>query len=241
MTGWDWVADVVRGEELAGYCVFIGGSIARGWSNPGSDVDAYVLGAPRDATVVVKATGNRPIVDIHAISEDKLEKLFDKVSWDVAKRGDFVDSVPIREWLLLERVAHALAVTGEARLREVQERLDRSAHRFMTIQEHFTYADSFAEDCLGQLEVGDVDSAVISAQESFLRTVDGLLAGRRCFSRNPKWRARALRDAKPAELDYERYWEVQTMADLPALGAQRWVRRTVADTRAVMAEVDLHA
>ncbi|MFD0200687.1 MULTISPECIES: hypothetical protein [Saccharothrix] len=237
----EWVADVVRAEELAGYCVFIGGSIARGWSNPGSDVDAYVLGAPRDATVVVKATGDRPMVDIHAISDDKLEKLFDKVSWDVAKGGDFIDSVPIREWLLLERIAHALVVTGEPRLREVQERLDRSAHRFMTIQEHFTYADSFAEDCLGQLAVGDVDSAVISAQESFLRTVDGLLAGRRCFSRNPKWRARALRDAKPVELDYERYWEVQTMADLPALGARRWVHRTVTDTRAVMAEVDLYA
>ncbi|TQM79063.1 hypothetical protein FHX81_1355 [Saccharothrix saharensis] len=28
-----------------------------------------------------------------------------------------------------------------------------------------------------------------------------------------------MRDAKPVELDYERFWEVQTMAYLPALGA----------------------
>ena len=46
-------ADVVAERELGGWCVFVGGSIARGWSNPGSDVDAYVLGAPRDASVVV--------------------------------------------------------------------------------------------------------------------------------------------------------------------------------------------
>ena len=239
MTGWAWVGDVLRDKGIAGSAVFIGGSIARGWANPGSDVDAYVLDAAADEMVSLEPGGGRPPVDVHAISTATLEALFGKVSWAAARGGTPAGAVTIDEWLFLERLTYPLPVDGAPRLAELQARLDNSAHRFLTVQEHLTDADGFADDCLGQLEAGDAASAVISAQQSFLRSLDALLSSGGCLCRNPKWRSRAMREACPTALSYRDYWSIQTMADLPVLGESGWARRTLATARRVMAEADL--
>jgi hypothetical protein len=235
-----WVLTAVTdGTGIRGDCVYIGGSAARGWANPGSDIDVYVLGAETDAAENVYTDG-RPRVDVHALSTAALDRLFASFSWDVVRSGQaYVDTRSDREWLLLERLHHAYPLAGHDALAGYRDRLAGSAYRHMLVQEHFSFADAYAEDSLGQLAIDDDDSAVLSGWMAHLRAVDGLLSARGCFAWNPKWRARAMQEAKPDLLTYEAFWRIVTMAELPALGKRTWARAQVAATRELMARVDV--
>ena len=241
MTDFGWVPRAVeQGSSIRGSCSFVGGSSARGWANPGSDVDVYVFGCPEDRAEIVLGTDGHPNVDVHALSDAKIESLFARISWDIVTSGkEFVDTFVESDWLMFERVHHAHVLTGHKLLAQYQERLARSAHRYMLVQEHFAYADARAEDCLGQLAAGDVDSAVLSGQTTFFRAVDGLLAAHGCYAASPKWRARAMQDAAPDLVSYDAFWKVVTMAELPFLGREAWSRQRVVEARDIMSRVDV--
>lgn len=235
-----WVLDAVTaGTRIRGDCVYVGGSAARGWANPGSDIDVYVLGTTADAAEIVVTEG-QPRVDVHAMSTTTLDRLFAGVSWDIIRdHQEYVGTRTDRDWLLLERLHHAYPLAGEDALAGYRQRLAGTAYRHMLVQEHFSIADACAEDCLGQLAIADDDSAVLSGREAHLRAVDGLLSARGCFSWISKWRARAMQETKPDLLTYEEFWRAATMADLPALGQRAWARGQVAATRELMARVDV--
>lgn len=242
MPDFDWVLPAMqRHGGVSGTCSFIGGSYARGWANPGSDVDVYVLGGTKDSVwAVVGAPEGRPNIDVHEMSDDTVERLYSRISWDTVRSGkNYVRTLTSREWLLLERLYHAHVLTGAEVVAEYCDRLRHSAHRHMLVQEHFTTADAYAEDCLGQLAIDDLDSAVLSGQSAFLRTVDGLLSARGCFVWNPKWRPRAMQEANPDLVSYGTYWAVVTMADLPAMGRRAWALRCVESARDLMSRVDV--
>jgi hypothetical protein len=237
----EWVLAAARKNgRVTGNCVFVGGSAARGWSNPGSDIDVYVLGGTEDKVWTIDPEGGRPRIDVHELSEGKIESLFALVSWDVVRSGnDYVNTLRDADWLLLERIYHAHVLAGADVLREHRSRLRQSAHQHMLVQEHFTFADAYAEDCLGQLAIDDLDSAVLSGHTAYLRALDGLLSARSCFAWNHKWRSRAMREAKPDLVSYEVYWAMVTMADLPALGQRAWALGCVASARDIMSRVDI--
>lgn len=241
MTDFAWVQRTVeQGSSIRGSCSFVGGSSARGWANARSDVDVYIFGCPEDRAEVVLGTDGRPNIDVHALSDGTVEDLFARVSWDVATSGtDFVGTFAERDWLMFERVHYAHVLTGHELLAEYQERLARSAHRYMLVQEHFAFADARAEDCLGQLAAEDMDSAVFSGQATFLRAVDGLLAAHGCYVSSPKWRVRAMQEASPDLVGYDAFWKVVTMAELPVMGREAWSRQRVVEARDIMSRVDV--
>jgi predicted nucleotidyltransferase len=239
-----WLREVLEPLEAEwpqDCCVFVGGSTARGWGTPRSDVDVYVLGSEHDRGVTLPTVEEgRPRVDVHEVSSARLEALFDKVSWEVVQAGtDFVDQLRVRDWLLLERLKHALPLRGEAALEELRARLANTAHTHMLLQQHFTYADSYAEDAVGFLEAGDVDSAALAAQTAYLRAVDGLLVASGCYAWVAKWRSRAVRDTAPPHVSYADYWSIATMANLARDGAAAWAELRVREARLLMSRVDV--
>lgn len=235
-----WVLDaVLEGASARGDCTYVGGSSARGWSNPGSDVDVYVLGTDGDSAENVFTDG-RPRVDVHALSTATLDRLFDGFSWDIISHNqEYVHTRSDREWLLFERLHHAYPLAGQDALARYQKRLAGTAYRHMLVQEHFSLADAYAEDCLGQLAIHDDDSAVLSGHTAHLHAIDGLLSARGCYAWNSKWRSRAMQEAKPDLLSYDEYWRVATMADLPELGKRTWAGTQVTGTRELIARVDV--
>jgi predicted nucleotidyltransferase len=240
MADLSWVLDAATtGTAIRGDCVYVGGSAARGWANPGSDVDVYVLGTAADGAEIVAVEG-RPRIDVHAMSTATLDRLFAGVCWDIVRnREEYVGTRSDRDWLLLERLHHAYPLAGADALAGYRQRLAGTAYQHMLVQEHFSVADAYAEDCLGQLAIDDDDSAVLSGREAHLRAVDGLLSARGCFCWLQKWRARAMQETKPDLLTYEEFWRIATMAELPALGRRAWARAQVAATRELMARVDV--
>ena len=76
---------------------------------------------------------------------------------------------------------------------------------------HFDAADDAIEDAVGLIKSADLASAVLSARRAFDLTIDGLLAHCGEFAPSEKWRARKLARAKPAQIGWEEFWDMQTM------------------------------
>lgn len=239
---WAWVRDLVRSAIPldGGSVLLIGGSLARGWGNPLSDVDAYVLGGTTEPLGPTHLQGGPRPVDVHVVGAGQLAEVLGKVSWERAQSGEnLTDSLSVDDWLLLERIHHPIVLQGAEQLAALQQQLRSSAFGYLAVAEHFTYADSFAEDCLGQVAVDDLRSAVLSGQAAVLRAVDGLLCSLGCYSLNPKWRARAFADAAPAQMSFPEYWSFQCMTGLTEENHRQWALDAVTVARRVMTDVEL--
>ena len=88
---WNWVLDQVQASyRLDDSVVFVGGSLARGWGNPLSDVDVYLIGdqpEPAGEAPPRRLDGGLRPIDMHLVAEKELADLFDLVSWSTALSG----------------------------------------------------------------------------------------------------------------------------------------------------------
>lgn len=236
--------------------VFISGSLARGWGNPTSDLDVQVISRePYEGSVVEKghvvlqpdtlgyeriyADGRR--WDIQYWSQGQLEQLLHKVSW-----GSYEDPAALwatsshDEIRLLERLPYAVAVEGDDWLEDVRRQLAGSAHRRVLVGMSLRQASGFAEDAAGQLESGDVHSAVLAARLSFGHTVDAVQASLGQFGSNwPKWRARRMELVDSPHLTFEQYWQVETMETFRADDPVAWITSTLELCRQLARELEL--
>jgi hypothetical protein len=234
-------------------CVFVAGSLIRGWGNETSDVDIYIV---TDSPWQSGSADPRPVqlrhglvpVEIHHMDGRRwdveywqtaqVDELLAKVSWEEVNRGG--TSARQMSWLendFLERVSYGAALDGADYLGELARRRDASAFRSLMVARSLDYLDLSTEDATGQLDNGDVESAVIAAKLAFGNAVDALLASHGEFGHNEKWRARRMRAVTPKELSFEDYWSVETMRDFDPATPRSWVEQVLARCNRIATEV----
>lgn len=233
---------------------FLAGSVARGWSNPGSDYDIYVIseGLLRNAGPGILMPLDPDIVPVHVGYADgrrweikywtdgQIQQVLDKVSAACFEVGETGYSLNAVEELLVERVMTCLPIIGAEWVTARREDVRKSAYREFLVTRSLGFADKAAESALGQLAARDLHSAVLSAHLAMRHTVDGLLESLECYgTKTGKWRARRVRDAAPAVLSYEQYWSMETMRDLDPDDPGDWVRRTISWCRATSMRIEI--
>jgi len=217
---------------------FVSGSVTRGWENPASDVDVYVvspdtswtgtgaLHVPLTPDVVPTETtglGGRRC-ELKYWLDDQIRQVLDKVSWPGVGSRPVADLLGKTEVGLLARICTCVPIAGAAWVARVQEEIRGSAFQPILVAESATAARFAMEDAAGQAEAADVESAVLSARLAFGHAVDALLLHRGELDRSPKWRARRVRSVAPPELPFSAYWGVESMAGFDAAAPQDWVR-----------------
>jgi hypothetical protein len=228
-------------DTLAMLCV---GSTARGWANDASDVDIYVVtespAAPDGAksmAVPVSPTTIPAVIDqdgaqrweIKYWTDGQVDQILAKVDPSRLAPGSVADELAEIEENFIERVVSSLPVTGAEWLARRKRQLADSAYRAYLVSKSLHKAEGSVEDAVGQLAAGDLDCAVLSAHGAMRHTVDALLESLGCFgSLCPKWRPRRMRDAAPAQLDFDEYWAMETMQGLDRADPREWVRTIVA-------------
>lgn len=226
--------------------VYVSGSVVKGWGNDKSDLDIYVitadaieLEAPHTATVGLQPPqiptradylGDRRL-DVEYWQEGQVDQLLSKLSWDALSiDGAAGEDLSHAEYVFLDRLGYAIPLADQmdanSWLTLRQKELSESAHRSILIAHHLTAADHRIEDSLGQLEAGDMQSAILSAHRAFRFTIDALLATYGRFSPNEKWRARQMSEVRPSEVDFDAYWERETFRSLDK-DWQLWVTETL--------------
>ncbi|WP_406739521.1 nucleotidyltransferase domain-containing protein (plasmid) [Streptomyces sp. NBC_00853] len=219
--------------------VFIGGSVARGWNNPLSDIDFYVV-VPEPWTsatsdhVTVPLTPNRIVTEAFDVDgrrweirywlSSQLDQVLEKISWEDFD-GGVVPAYKLNhvEETLLERISKGLPVAGQGWIEEKRRIIDASALKAITVTRELGASDDLVEDALGQLENNDIPSAILSARAAFGHSVNALLAGAGDYDGTDKWRSRRMRAVNPELLPYDLYWEVETMRRLDSQSPEEWV------------------
>ena len=230
--------------------VFVGGSIARGWNNEWSDIDAYVVSRTPWAGGSAKTVPLDPprlpvglldldgvLVDLEYWTAGQVEQVLAKLAAPADAQSPLLALVR-EEMSLLDRVCHPLVCTGADWVADVAAAVAAGPLRPLAVSLQFDMVDMRVEDALGQLAAGDVHSAVLSTKLAYGFAVDGVLARYGEIALNAKWRARRLADAKPAELDFDAWWRVETMADYDDADPGGWVRAVCRECRRITTVVD---
>lgn len=224
-------------EDFA--AVFIGGSVARGWNNPLSDIDFYVVVPEPWASetadhVTVPLTPNRIATEAFDVDgrrwevrywlSSQMEQVLEKISWDDFD-GGVVPGYKLNhlEETLLERIGKGLPLAGQSWIEEKRQVISESALRAITVTRELGASDDLIEDALGQLQNKDVPSAVLSARSAFGHSVNALLASAGDYDGTDKWRSRRMRAVNPEWLPYDLYWEIETMRRLDPQSPEDWV------------------
>lgn len=225
--------------------IYVVGSAARGWNNKRSDVDVCVISNEpwsEPETVGVPVPLQPSMVQWHTFHsdnhgwdlgywlEDQVDQMLAKVSWAEydRTRASSDDVLAPREEVFLGRVPTCVPLFGETWVDRRRAELDASAFSSILITRSLGAASMAIEDALGQLENGDLNSAVLSARNAFGHTVDALLAELGEYeSHIPKWRARRFQAADPALLSFPKYWEVETMRDFDPDEPSKWVSKVL--------------
>ncbi|WP_431043040.1 hypothetical protein ACQUSR_14870 [Streptomyces sp. P1-3] len=235
-------------------CVYQAGSIVRGWGNPTSDVDLYVitdqewsgrvdgapipLGADIFHSIETYVEGTR--CDIRYLTDAQVEAVLAKVSHEAfdSAVGEGVQ-LDRQETVLLEWLRHGVALENEEWLRRRSDELKASAFGAVLVQRGLNYADSRVEDAVGQMSIGDLESAVLSAHVALGYAVDALLASHAEYGQNPKWRARRFRSVAQSVLSFEDYWALETMQSFDPADPAAWVNEVLPVCRKISMEVIL--
>ncbi|NEA49361.1 hypothetical protein [Streptomyces sp. SID10815] len=235
-------------------CVFQAGSIVRGWGNPTSDVDLFVitdgawtapvatapipLGAGVFQAIETYVDGTR--CDIRLLTDAQVDAVLAKVSHDAFESavGEGVQ-LDRQETVLLEWLRHGVALETDEWLKRRADQLASSAFGAVLVQRGLNYADSRVEDAVGQMSIGDLESAVLSAHVALGYAVDALLASCGEYGQNPKWRARRFRAVEQSVLTFEEYWKLQTMQTFDPADPAAWVDEVLPVCRKISMEVVL--
>ena len=174
-------------------------------------------------------------------SDGQIDQLLAKVSRKRFDRdGVTASSLFGIEELFIERLLTCLPLRGHDWVAQRCQQIRDGAFQSCAVARSLAESDNAIEDALGQLAAGDLPSAVLSARNALGFTVDALLESLGVFgSRTPKWRARRFQEAAPAALSFERYWHLETMADLLPDRPQEWVLAVLSTCRELELEIQI--
>jgi len=250
--------DALRSQELLPddtLCVYLSGSVVRGWGNGTSDIDVYVItesprrreGAhyarvPLDPELlvveVVHVEDER--WDVEYWTDSQVDQMMAKVSPSMLESSDFAgEDISTDERDFLDRLGYGIAILGEEWFSRRQAALQKSGIEPIFTAHALNIADGYTEDALGMLGSGDVESAVIAVKIAFGWIVDALLVSEGELAQNPKWRPQKLLRAAPAALPFERWWEIETMQGFDAEAPERWVRSVLGACQELSLEISV--
>ncbi|WP_413803256.1 hypothetical protein [Streptomyces iranensis] len=241
------MVDTLRDRQLvpdACQAALLVGSAARGWNNERSDFDIYLISTeswsgPESIEVSVPL---RPAVvgwqsfyadsrswDLAYWLDDQVDQMLAKVSWANFDqvRAASGDTLARREEVFLERLTTCVPLIGEDWVARRRAELEASAFRSIMVTRSLGAAHRAVEDTLGQLEDGDINSAVLSARIALGHTVDALLEERGPYVSNPKWRARRFQAANPTALTFAQYWDLETMRNFDPGNPAKWINEVL--------------
>ncbi|MFJ6384879.1 hypothetical protein ACIQI7_33325 [Kitasatospora sp. NPDC092039] len=235
-------------------CIFQAGSIVRGWGNPSSDIDLFVItgepwsgslggapipfGADEFRAIETYADGTR--CDIRYLTDKQIDTVLSKVSHQAFESavGEGVQ-LDRQETVTLEWLRHGQALENADWLTRRAQELADSAFGSVLVQRGLNYSDTRVEDAVGQMAIGDLESAVLSARVALEYAVDALLASHAEYGQNAKWRARRFRAVEQSVLSFDEYWALETMQSFDPADPAAWVNEVLPVCRRISMSVVL--
>jgi hypothetical protein len=213
----------------AATCVFAAGSLVLGWAHAASDLDLYVLSEQQ-----LVPGGELESFVRHVSTEDPVIRIViaelgpyraDMEFWRTVQIdeiiGRFAAGVPSQdapeldkgEQDLIYRLVTGRPLHGQDWWESRRDAVLRSGYGRWLAENRKLIAETYLEDVGGLLRSGDVDSAVLAAQEAFAGALEAALAMQGDYSINRKWLSRRLQRHPLPDITPEQAWAVLVMKD----------------------------
>ena len=234
--------------------IYLAGSLVRGWGNPKSDLDVYVITSEpwrggRVADEVSVTAGIIPVQafyvgdrrwDVEFWTDLQVDQLLDYAAWDQFESGAAKGStLTATEIAFANRLSRCQVIDGADWVSCRAKQFAGSAMKSIIVAEILDNVDGLAEDAVGMVEAGDYVSATIAARYAFDAAVDALIASLGDYERQIKWRGRRLLEMKPSELPFEKYWRIATMRDYDQAAPEKWIRGVLHSCQEIAQAVSL--
>ncbi|HXS66138.1 MAG TPA: hypothetical protein VN767_25065 [Streptosporangiaceae bacterium] len=234
--------------------IYLAGSLIRGWGNPKSDLDVYVITAEpwqggRVADEVSVTAGIVPVKafyvdgrrwDVEFWADRQVDRILDYAAWDKFESGASKgSSLTATEVAFANRLSRCHVIDGAEWVSDRAKQFEASAMKSIVVAEVLDNVDGMVEDAVGMIEVGDYVSATTSARLAFDAAVDALLASLGDYERQVKWRARRLLEMRPSQLSFDQYWQVATMRDFDQAAPEKWIRSVLQSCQELAQAVSL--
>ncbi|WP_327035182.1 nucleotidyltransferase domain-containing protein [Micromonospora ureilytica] len=250
--------DVLREQNLlpsSTRCVFVTGSLARGWVHETSDIDLVVVSAEpfeddrlAEITVVLEPDslglaaftheGRRG--EVKYWLDTQVDQLFGKVSRKAFDEDQRIGSrLTEVEEFFLGRLGTCIPILGEDWLLRRQQDLQESAFQRFMIMQALNNSDRAADAAFGLLASGEADGAVLAARQAFGWSMEALLINHGEYSVDMKWRPRRMRVAAPSLVSYEQYWSIETMREYSTQNPGEWVETVVDLCKELSMEIEV--
>ncbi len=234
--------------------IYLAGSLIRGWGNPKSDLDVYVITAEpwQGGRVAEEVSLTAGIVPVHAFYVDdrrwdvefwtdrQVDQMLEYAVWDKFESGTSKGSIlTATEIAFANRLSRCHVIDGADWVSYRAKQFAASAMKSIIVAETLDELDGLAEDAVGMAEAGDYVSATIAARYAFDTAVDALLASLGDYERQIKWRGRRLLEMRPSELPFDKYWQVETMRDFDQAAPEKWIRSVLQSCQELAQAVSL--
>ncbi|HET7013243.1 MAG TPA: hypothetical protein VFI65_05005 [Streptosporangiaceae bacterium] len=234
--------------------IYLAGSLVRGWGNPKSDLDVYVITAEPwpGARVAEEVSATAGITPVHAFYVDdrrwdvefwvdrQVDQMLEYAAWDKFESGTSKGSILTpTEIAFANRLSKCQVIDGADWVSYRAKQFEASAMKSIIVAAALDDLDGMVEDAVGMIETGDYVSATISARYAFSTAVDALLASLGDYERQIKWRGRRLLEMRPPELPFEKYWQIETMRDFDPAAPEKWIRSVLQSCQELAQAVSL--
>jgi predicted nucleotidyltransferase len=232
--------------------VFVAGSVVQGWSHANSDLDLYIVTNERTTagdleTFERRVSTSDPVIRI-ALGEFGAYRA-DIELWRAIQIdeiiGRFAGSTPSQEAPeldkteqdLLFRLASGTPLHGDEWWRERREALSKSCYGSWMAENRKLIAETFLEDTAGLLISGDYHTAVLTAREAIVLSLEAVFAIHGDYSVSRKWLYRRLQALPLAEITIEQAWEgIAMIGATDDLGG--WAKKTAHTAQALLRAVE---
>lgn len=206
--------------------VLLVGSRARGWQHDRSDFDVVVVtpqpwagktdsrqkvALTEDSIALAVTSVDGVLCEVKYWTEAQILEMLEKVAWSAWDAGSTGDSLSTNESILVERLPHALALSGQAWLDGIAAQVRASAAHSCFALACLIRADDSLDDASGLWQSGDVPGALLAAQRAFVHVTDALTASRGSPGTDSKWRLRRVEAIDSSALGADEFWRLITM------------------------------
>lgn len=191
--------------------VYIGGSIAEGFANKRSDVDAYAL--VKEGDLIDEVSGFEvSFINGKHIQFDFIPIAFvEKSIADMESKHPWQVMLSRMEIATLHRLRSALPVVGSELIESLREALTKSGLDLLCADRQARSCENSLQDTYGCIESNDWDSGLYAARSSAQRAIDAMACLLGETANNEKWIfprvRRALGDCHPMALLWRAIFE----------------------------------
>jgi hypothetical protein len=235
-------------------CVFISGSVTRGWTHAKSDLDVFVVSKeslevdPQVLEIFEQRISTLdPVIrvaigeigqfraDIELWREMQIDELIRRFA--VGVPGQDIPSLDRTEKELIYRLTSGVPLSGDIWWAQRRGAILTSSYGLWLSENCKLAAEGMLEDVSGMLESGDAESAALAAREGFCGSLEALLAVYGDYSSSRKWLFRRIQDVRPSEVTVEEAWETIAMSSA-ATDPASWAKRTANLAQSILLAVE---